>query len=890
MQVPAVKRARDVVCSLSVLSLRLYDRAGVEVPSDLCSSPSATLPRSIVMSQLVDDLLMEGVAWWRVVDAGWYGYPTSVARVDPRTVSVREQSHRCGVAACSGRVWVDSKHLHDSQLIRFHGPSDGILTAGARAIRTCLALEAAAARNADGVPPIDLLELSDVITPTQRDELAQDWRAARQASGTGILPPGVKYRESGWTPEQLEMAAARQHAVLEIARLAGVDPEELGVSTTSRTYANTWDRKRAFLDQTLAPYIAAIEERISMPDVTPPGYTARYDLSTFLRTSDIERYQAYEVGLRVGALTEEQIAAAESGPVAPSAARPRPATPAPSAVAPPAAAAAVATFGDQSFSVQLEAPPAEVDREKRTIRGLAVPYGVIGYSAATAYQFSKGSLTYADTSRVKLFVNHDANRAIGVATELDDTDDGLYGVFRVAPGAAGDEALALAEAGVYDGLSVGLAFGGEWSDGDDDVRHAKSVRLIEVSLTPAPAFDDARVTQVAASTTTGVTMTSPTAATAVAPPADAPKLSAETVGQIQQLRDAFTAPAAPAVIPAGEGVTRAELPYRFDGTQAEHCFLDDIREGYSQGRSDSRDRVEQFIGEYFGAAAGPQFITGANVAPLTPSQQRPELYVPNLNFTRPLYDLVSTGPITDKTPFILPKFGSVGNLVNPHVENVEPVYGTFTATSQTITPGAHSGKLDIVREVWDQGGSPQLDTILWGEMTQAWFESVEQQIKTLLASSATAELNLAGAVDTPLIDALTNYYAGLQFVRGGNRFTATAADAKLYPALVNAKDAQGRKHLPILTPTNAQGQTDPGLQRTAIGSQQIVPAWALSTGANTRSYNFVPSSVWCWTSTPTRLTFEYQVKSVDLAIWGYSASAILRDSDVKPIDYDTADV
>ncbi|MGL5851629.1 MAG: HK97 family phage prohead protease, partial [Phycicoccus sp.] len=639
---------------------------------------------------------------------------------------------------------------------------------------------------------------------------------------------------------------------------------------------------RARLDETFAPLILAVEERMSMPDITPPGYTARVDLSALLRTSDIERYQAYEVGLRVGALTPEDVARAERGPAAPAAVRPRPTT------APPAVVQATA-FADvgQSFAVEMAAP-AEVDVERRTISGLAVPYGVIGYSAAVPHMFSKGSLTYSETSRVKLFVNHDVNRAIGVATVLTDTDDGLRAEFRVGAGPAGDEALALAADGIYDGLSVGLAFGGEWEPDEDGVQHAKSVRLIEVSLTPAPAFDGARVTSVAASATTGVTMST----TAV----EAPPAPVFTDEQVKQFTDAIRAqvaaqvPPPPAVIPAGEGVTRTELPYRFDGTQAEHCFLDDIREGYSQGQSDSRERVEQFIGEFFGAAAGPQFITGANVASLTPNQQRPELYVPNLQFTRPLYDLVSTGTITDKTPFVLPKFGSVGNLVNPHVENVEPTYGTFTATAQTVTPGAHSGKLDIVREVWDQGGSPQLDTILWGEMTQAWFESVEQQIRTLLAASPTAELNLAGAVDTPLVDALTGYYAGLQFVRGGNRFTATAADSKLYTALVNAKDAQGRKHLPILSPVNALGSTDAGLQRTAIGSQEIVPSWALATGTNTRSYNFVPSSVWCWTSTPSRLTFEYQVKSVDLAIWGYSASATLRDSDIKPIDYDTADV
>jgi hypothetical protein len=52
----------------------------------------------------------------------------------------------------------------------------------------------------------------------------------------------------------------------------------------------------------------------------------------------------------------------------------------------------------------------------------------------------------------------------------------------------------------------------------------------------------------------------------------------------------------------------------------------------------------------------------------------------------------------------------------------------------------------------------------------------------------------------------------------------------------------------------------------------------------------MPSSVYAWASAPRKFTFEYRVSAVDLAIWGYSASAVTRDSDVKPIDYTTADV
>lgn len=119
------------------------------------------------------------------------------------------------------------------------------------------------------------------------------------------------------------------HAVLEIARISGVDPEELGVSTTSRTYANQFDRRKAFLDFTLGPYITVIEQTLSGPNVTPRGYRARFDLDAFLRSDPAGRFAAYKVGLEVGALTEAEIREAEDKPLDTLPPDPMPQTPEP---------------------------------------------------------------------------------------------------------------------------------------------------------------------------------------------------------------------------------------------------------------------------------------------------------------------------------------------------------------------------------------------------------------------------------------------------------------------------------------------------------------------------------------------------------------------------------
>jgi len=250
---------------------------------------------------------------------------------------------------------------------------------------------------------------------------------------------------------------------------------------------------------------------------------------------------------------------------------------------------------------------------------------------------------------------------------------------------------------------------------------------------------------------------------------------------------------------------------------------------------------------------------------------------------------VTTGSLDDKTPFIIPKFQSATGLVGAHTPGVEPTPGAFSATEMTVTPGAVSGKVEILREVWDSAGSPQADQIIWGEMLNGYFEGIESRLATTLAAVPTAEVNLAGAVNGALVTAMTNLLVDLQFTRGGNRYSALALDGVLGKALVNAEGTDGRKLLPVLGPANAQGTTDGGFDGVNIGTLRGRFAWALGANNASKSYLFVPSSVYAWASAPKQFKFEYRVSAVDLAIWGYTAAAVTRDSDVKPIDYTTAD-
>lgn len=913
MSVPAIKRARDLIAgTLGTLPVDVVGPDAESVAWPVLDQPERDVPRSVTMARTFEDALFHQVAWWRVVEFGWHNYPVKVKRIDPRRVTVKEDQ---------GEVRIDGAVVPNRELIRFDAPTDGLLIAGARAIRTLLALDSAAARASDGTPPVDYFTPADGFDDPAEDDdveaLLDAWDEARRKRSTAYVPQALKYNIAGWSPEQLQMADARQHAVLEIARLAGIDAEELGVSTTSRTYANQWDRRKSFLDFTLGAFRQAFEDRLSMGDLTPRGYAVKFNLSSFLRSDDLTRMQTYEIGHRVGAYTTPEIRDLEDKPpLDPSALPPAP-TPTPED--PMNASAQHGQTFDADAPATFDSPASasfSVDTERRVIRGLAVPYGRPGTAQGVRWQFARHTLRWAsDLTRIKVLIGHDFNRAVGVVFELDDRADGLYFAARIASGPAGDEALAMAAEGVWDGVSIGLGQGGKFAT-RSGVNHAVEAPLLELSLTPLPSFTDARVHAVAASAThtpegehdmkltpeqkarltalRGQDTLNQSEAAELSRLAGLESAEGDGAGEsgaasFSAIADAIQAGFAAVTLPPREEVNAAggqfqvdEAPmYRFDGLSGQRSLTGDMRDAL-HGDAESRKRLDEFFNETFA-------VDTTDTASLNPTQNRPDLYVGALHYNRPLWDLVTNGSIDDRTPFTIPKFVSASDLVNPHVEGVEPEPGTFVATSQTVTPGAVSGKIEVNREVLDQGGSPQADQIIWNEMVAAYYEAIEVKIAALLAGVATPEVNLDNAVDSALVGAVKSYLAGLQFVRGGNRFTALALDGALFPALIEANDDMGRSLLPVLSPSNADGSTTGAFDRVSVGGLTGRAAWALGTGDAARSYNFVPSSVYAWASTPKKFEFQYQVKSVDIGIWGYSAEAVTREADVKPIDYSTLD-
>lgn len=309
IRVPAIKKSRDLICSgTGQLHLNLHAPGGAVVPWTLFEQPEETRAPVLTWTDVIDDMFFTKRARFRVTHFGYHGRPAHVELMRPGTYTPAKGGvwfNRTGKPA----VWVP-----DSYIIEIESPNDAILDAGARAIRVLAHLELAAQNAVDGVPMTDYFTPSEPgVDPFEDDEEAQqfldDWADARRKRATGFVPVALTYNSNTINPEQLQLAEARTFAIAEIARLTGIDAEELGVSTTSRTYFNAQDRRRHLLDFVFGPYRRAIEDRLSMPDVTPRGFVARFDTAEFARADDKTTADTDKVLIDAGVMTIPEVRA-----------------------------------------------------------------------------------------------------------------------------------------------------------------------------------------------------------------------------------------------------------------------------------------------------------------------------------------------------------------------------------------------------------------------------------------------------------------------------------------------------------------------------------------------------------------------------------------------------
>jgi hypothetical protein len=101
---------------------------------------------------------------------------------------------------------------------------------------------------------------------------------------------------------------ASQYLATEIARAMNVPAYLISADmNNSMTYQNIIDGRKEYLAYSLQPYVCAIEDRLSMNDITNSANEVRFAVDdSFLRVDAMERLNVIEKMLNLNLITVEQ--------------------------------------------------------------------------------------------------------------------------------------------------------------------------------------------------------------------------------------------------------------------------------------------------------------------------------------------------------------------------------------------------------------------------------------------------------------------------------------------------------------------------------------------------------------------------------------------------------
>jgi len=311
MSVPAVARCRNLLSGvIGGLPLNLYRiSTGEELGNPVwVNQPAINQPRSVTMAWTVDSLMMYGVAYWQVTSLYEDGRPSRFKWIPNVKVTFNTDLYGMEIT----EYFIDAVAVPMSGLgsiVTFQAFDEGILERGSDTIRAAIDLRKASVIAASTPMPSGVIRNNGAdLDPKEVAGLLAAWKNARQNRATAYLTSTLEYLPTSFSPKDMMYDSAQQFLATEISRLCNVPAYLVSAEANqSMTYANVLDERKQFYSLSLAPYVCAIEDRLSMDDITVRGNAVKFDVdSSFLATEPMERLLVIEKMLSLGLITTEQ--------------------------------------------------------------------------------------------------------------------------------------------------------------------------------------------------------------------------------------------------------------------------------------------------------------------------------------------------------------------------------------------------------------------------------------------------------------------------------------------------------------------------------------------------------------------------------------------------------
>jgi HK97 family phage portal protein len=317
LQVPSVSRCRNLICGvIASIDLELIQKStGRKLENPVWLDQfDLRQPRSVTISYLVESLLLYGVGYLRVNSVYQDDLrPSGFEWVANTRVTVTTDQYGDEVDYYS----INGQRVPDSgvgSLVTFQSLLPGVLETGGRTIQAALDIQKAASVAAATPMATGFIKNSGADLPeAQIQGLLASWRAARNSRATAYLTSTLDYQTVGYSPKDMTYNESSQYLSTEIARLMNCPAAMISSDmNNSMTYQNILDGRKEFVAYSLQPYISAIENRLSMDDITRRGNVVRFALDeTFLRADTMARLLAIEKMLTLDLITVDEARALE---------------------------------------------------------------------------------------------------------------------------------------------------------------------------------------------------------------------------------------------------------------------------------------------------------------------------------------------------------------------------------------------------------------------------------------------------------------------------------------------------------------------------------------------------------------------------------------------------
>jgi hypothetical protein len=297
IQIPTISRARDLICSMvGCLEIHQYakqwvndDYEDVDLPDDVWfHQPDPNVTRSFILSWTTDDLIFHGRAFWIVTSRLGNGFPNAFTWIPASNVQTRDQAGPMWFGP-SKEIYFNGFRLDPNDVVQFISPIQGLLSMGARAIRTNINLDTSAERFAKNQTPAGVLKQTEgePLSAEELSEMAAAFASARNSNAIAALNQYVDWKESMMDPSKLQLTEARTYQALEMARIANIPPYLVGAPTGSgMTYQNAQQARQDLYLFGAKGFIECINQTLSMNNVTPRGRYIYLDVESYL-----EEYQ-----------------------------------------------------------------------------------------------------------------------------------------------------------------------------------------------------------------------------------------------------------------------------------------------------------------------------------------------------------------------------------------------------------------------------------------------------------------------------------------------------------------------------------------------------------------------------------------------------------------------